>query len=269
MKKLSLSQLHALLFYEGDTSWVTTPTDDLFWHDKKAYCTLNSLFFPEIGNERARAAEGKGLNPAFLDNTEWLMKLCLDLLSVFEVDGEDASPRTTYRVERLANFEELEREGRTISFTSTSTAGFLSEYSDKKQLVLMEFHLPEGLPQAELTKLLPDYQKAEEQELLLPPWLPLCFKDHPLSDEESMILDQDGNPPVKACVVTVGEPIGLTDEPIPMNPDGAEAGQRVMNALNAGEEPSGEDVAAYSAWKKAFVSHLKHHILTERKEETR
>ena len=64
---LNEKEIRALRFYIGDVSG-----SDPFFSDPKAYVVLNSLFFPDISSERARAAEGKLLNPAIIADTERL-----------------------------------------------------------------------------------------------------------------------------------------------------------------------------------------------------
>jgi len=137
---LSHKQIKAVKFYQGDVSGT-----DPFWGDKKAYCTLNALFFPGIENEIARASEGKKLNPAFLEDTGRLIALCNELLSAFHAMPLENST-VTRRVERLSDYRLRRKLGNTVSFTSTSTAGFLTSYTGKKGLALMRFELPAGTP---------------------------------------------------------------------------------------------------------------------------
>ena len=252
-------QQKALLYYEGDVQG-----SDPFWGDKKAYTTLNSLLFPGFANEKARSLEGKKLNPEALRDISRLLSLYKNLLAAFRVNPA-TEPVITWRVERFSDYRKLKEAGRTISFTSTSTAGFLSAYQDKKGLALMEFRIPAGVPRLNLAKALPEYKKADEAEILLPPWLGLTFEEQPLNRKEESILDADGKPPAVKAVVTPrlpwpvkpGEDDAASGWLKLEDGEGTQAGMRLYEALNKGLPASEADVACFTAWKNALQERLR------------
>ena len=258
---LTAAQLTAVKYYEGDVSG-----DDPFWGDAKAYVTLNSLFYPGIDTERRRAAEGKRLNPAIVADPQRLVDLCVNLLSA--CSATDLShPRVSYRVERHADYLDMRKAGQTISFTSTSTAGFLPAYGDRIGIALLEFRIPANVPCLPFGEVLQgDYAKSNEQEIMLPPGLTLTFEDAPIKPEELAIVDAQSNPPIVKCRVLVEKPESPAkasqpispEEPMDaaLSPDGPRATERVYEALNTGDEPSAEDVECYCAWKRSFAARV-------------
>ncbi|MBQ7455252.1 MAG: hypothetical protein IJS53_02305, partial [Clostridia bacterium] len=203
---LSEACLQALRYYVGEGAARPELPDD-----PKAYSTLNALFFAGLDTERARAAEGRPLNAALLREPEALLALCQDLLEALRPGGEKAPARRVWRVDRVADVEAMRLAGRTVSFTSTSTAGLLDAYTDKRGLALLEIDLPAGAPQADMAALLPRYVKPEEAEILLPPWLPLAFSPRPLTEREQAIRDCDGNPPAAAYTMRAGDSLRLPE----------------------------------------------------------
>ncbi len=244
MPALTPAQLRAVRWYIGDVD-----SNAPFWGNAKAYVTLNSLFFDGIAAERARAAEGKFLDPAILADENRLVDVLRDLLSAF-LPLETALD--TYRVERFADFTAMREAGRTLSFTSTSTAGFLPAYQDRIGIALMRFTLPAGTPCIPMAQALPHYAKADEAEVLLPPCMRLQITEMPISAEESDILDANRQPPRISVRAVPME----TRLPVPQNPSLPErfrlAGMEVLSDLNAGTEPSAQAVRDFTAWKSAL-----------------
>jgi len=247
---LTDGQLRAVRYYIGDVSG-----NDAFWGDGRAYVGLNALFFPGIGTEKLRAAEGKFLNPALLEDTDRLTKLLTDLLSSFRRDMV-AKSVTTCRVERSADYRFMEEQGKTISFTSTSTAGFLRSYTDRRGIVLMRFSLSPDTPCLDVSKVLPYYAKPEEAEILLPPGLDLVIREIPLAPEELSMTDSDGLPPQLSVMVIPRQGEPQESAPVLLPSGGSQAGMRVYKALNEGRTPSHEDIVLFSEWKAAFRNML-------------
>lgn len=259
MKILTEQMMNALRFYTGDVSWWHGEGHEAaFWQDKKAYLMINALFFEGIENELARAREKKFLNPVFLENTERLLDVCENLVKAMWAGGKDEPLQFGYRVERMSSFENMLQAGHTISPTSTSKAGFLPNYRDKKGLVLLDFTIEQGVPRVDMDRMLPSYSKVDEKEILIAPWLPLEIRSRPLTGEEIIIRDYDDQPPKMAYQITVKRPDRMDDvKPGSLDQAGAEAGRRVLKAILRQETPGWEDVQAYSLWKEAFRDHLK------------
>jgi len=249
MSGLSEREKAALRYYIGDVSG-----SDPFWSDPKAYVVLNALFFPGIATERARAAEGKRLNPAILDDTDRLTELFSTLFSAFRHSAAETE-RHSFRVERESDFQLCQAAGAALSFTSTSKAGFLSEYRDRLGIALMRFTLPVGTLCIDVAEALDFYAKPEEAEILIPPFSELSITALPLTDSEKLILDSAGAPPVRSCEVKVGG-IRRAGETVKLPDGGAKAGQRVFAAFNVGKEPAKEDTVLFSEWKRAYTIRL-------------
>ncbi len=246
---LSEREITALRYYIGDTSG-----SDPFWSDPKAYVVLNSLFFPGIATEKARAGEGKYLNAEIIADTPRLAELLTDLLSSF---GKCSADRvmTTYRVERYADYQLMKQQGSTVSFTSTSTSGFLDSYRDRKGIALMRFQLTADTPCIEMNKVLPRYTKCDEAEVLLPPRMELKLHEVPLTGDMLRITDADGQPPVVCVEVQAGE-LKSSGKAILLPDTDTSSGQRVYDALNRGIEPESADIADYITWKSQLISYI-------------
>lgn len=242
---LSKEEKSALRYYIGDVSG-----NDPFWSEPKAYLVLNSLFYDGISTEKARTSEGKFLNPAILGDTERLLNLYDNIFSVFRKCCAE-NDIITYRVERFSDYTENKKSGRTVSFTSTSTAGFLKEYQDRKGIALMKFRISSGTSCISMAEVLDFYAKSDESEILLSPFTQLEITEIPVSDSEKSITDADGNPPVVSCIVKCGN-CCISERKNSISDNGAKAGQRVYMALNSGKNPSEQDIRLYSEWKKQF-----------------
>ncbi len=254
--KLTEREISALRFYEGDVSG-----DDPFLSDPKAYLTLNALLYPGIRNEEARTAEGKKLNPAITEDTERLLDLYRHLFSAL-VKGTADTPRRTYRVERWSDFLAQQDAGITLSFTSTSTAGFLPAYRDRIGIALLKFTIPAGIPALGFSEALPHYAKSEEHEILLPPFLHVSFREIPVTPQEMTILDAENRPPVTAAEADVSLPERKARAASRVLPVCPEAGN-VYRALNAGKTPDPADIQAYLEYKEILREMLEDMFLEE------
>ncbi len=240
-------EIRAVRFYTGDVEG-----SEPFWSDPKAYVVLNSLFFDGIGTETARAGEGKYLDPDIIADIPRLAGFFNALFSVFGKNRSETE-RHTFRVERFSDYSVMKQKGHTVSFTSTSEAGFLSEYRDRTGIALMKFVIPQGTPCIQMGEVLSEYVKSSEAEVLLPPFMELDITETAVSTENMGITDRNGAPPVTECRVLCGKYRRIT---VNENSDkyGAEAGIRVFNALNEGKAPSAEDTALYTAWKRELFN---------------
>ena len=244
MQTLTPAQERAVRWYIGDVEG-----DDPFWGDDKAYVTINSLFFPGCSTEYQRNAEGKHLNPALVSDEARLLAVLRDLLSAFQPLEQ---PVETYRVERYVDYALLKEAAQTVSFTSTSTAGFLRAYQDRWGIALMRFSLRAGTPCIPMAQALPHYAKADEAEILLPPGLQLSFRELPLTPEELTIRDAKGNPVlVSAHCTACGDCIPCPEAP-PL-PGGNEAAVRFFRSLAQGEPENYQNEIQYARWKAGFV----------------
>ncbi len=247
MSILNKAEEKSLRFYIGDVSG-----NDPFYGDPKAYVTINSLFFPDIFSESARAAEGKLLNPAVISDIPRLLSFFEGLFSAFG-KAQLHKEYNVFRVERAADFELCRRLGETISMTSTSTVGFLDSYRDRRGIALMRFSLPEGSHCINVAETLDFYAKPEEAEILLPPFTELEITEVPMSDKEKEITDSDGISP-KISVIAAATGIKEHKKSTGTGITACPAGIRVYEALNSGNIPDSTDVWEFSEWKNNFRS---------------
>lgn len=236
----------AVQYYEGDIP--AADRGDPFWGDPKAYVSLNALLFAGLRSERLRVQEGKCLNPAVFSDPERLLDVFAALLAAASPCKE---PAEGFRVERADDFAAYAEARETRSFTSTCRDGFLPAYGDKRGIVLLHWTLPAGTPCIILAELLADYGKADENELLLPPFLPFSCSRRPLTAAESAVTDCEGRPPLYACELRLsGQYAPAPAAPRPGAPPAS--APALWEQLNAGAEPDAETVSAYLAWKEAL-----------------
>lgn len=235
-----------LKYYIGDVSG----SDD-FWNEPKAYLVLNSLFYDGIGTEKARTSEGKFLNPEILDDVDRLLDFYDNMFSAF---GKCHAEKDiiTYRVERYNDFLPIWNTNHTVSFTSTSTSGFLDAYRDRKEITLIKFFIPESISCINVAEALDFYAKPDEAEILLPPFMYLDLIQTVPTEKEMKITDSDGKSPENSCIAVCNCWNDVKERTESLSPDGAKAGQRVYNALNNGKIPVSEDISIYTEWKREF-----------------
>ena len=248
---LNAEEIRAVKYYEGDIP--AADAADPFWGDPKAYVSLNALLFDGLHSECTRIREGKRLNPAVLSDIPRLLRVFAALRSAAK-KGAQQSDTVGYRVERAADFSACAAAGQTLAFTSTCLDGFLSEYGDKRGIVLMTFRIPAGTPCMIFRALLDSYRKDSENELLLPPALTFTCTARPLTAQEQRITDLEGAPPCAAYDLDI---TGIAPAPAdaPPLPESCEAGVRIWTLLNAGTPESAlpaDDLRAYLTWKRAL-----------------
>lgn len=203
----------ALRFYGGDIrqrnqlgelTSISIRKDELFG-DEKVYRTLNALFFPELVNERERIeTEGKMLNPAVILRIEDIFDIIKRIYTAMNnEEWRHEGVICSRRMERSSTLKYLE-QGFLPSFYSTSKGDYQTEYGDKARIVLLEFALQPEVPYVDFSKALgSEYLKAEEQEILLPPFLPVELEAMKLAKSDLNIRDMYGKPPVGKYYVHV------------------------------------------------------------------
>ena len=247
--KLTKEEAEAVRFYEGDLTGFDLR--DPFLNDARAYVTLNALLFDGVRTEYLRVREGKRLNPAMLADLPRLTALYCALLSASQ-KGAVTEPVCGYRVERAGDFTVCRAAGKTLAFTSTSLRGFLPAYGDKQKIVLLTYHVPPKTPAIIFSQLLDCYLKANEDELLLPPYLHFECAERPLTASDFEIRDMNGDPPCAAFDLTVcgGQQVHLPAAPAMQD---CAAGIRIFAQIHAGvpeDQLDPDDLAAYLRCKE-------------------
>ena len=243
MTALCQEQTDALRFYEGDID--KTEAEDRFYGDAKAYVTWNALLFEGMETEEARTEENRVLNEAFLEDPDRVIHLSNLILSSMT----SHSDVDVFRVERLADYQMFMKTGILQSFISTSKNGFLGSYEDKNDLVLMKMHIPSGVPYADMAELLQSYAKAEEAEILLPPYLTIHAEKLEMTEDIMCIRDRYGKPPAVYCQTEVENNIPAA-EYVKMDAEIIDASKRVYHLLNAHENSNTADVQKYLQYKE-------------------
>lgn len=225
-----------------------------FYSDYKAYVTWNAVFFDGLENEELKILENKKFNTDMIAHCTELIHACKVL---FHACTPCTTPMITTRVERLYDFQQMQKTGRTIAFTSTSKNSFLKQYQDKEGIVLLECHLPKGTRCADFAHILQDYQKTDEAEVLLPPYTKLDISPLPVSHEEMRILDKNGHSPFgKYCLKVQG--IDLIEEPqFVITQQDIEGAIRFLTCLNANKTYAVSDADKYIQLKKALRYHIR------------
>lgn len=236
--------LKYLRYYEGDVSG-----DDPLWSDPKAYVTLNALLFPGLQTEVARVKEKRRLNPAFLQRPKEVKEILEGIACWFDRKAADHPDLHVSRVERLADYQVMKTTGLLPSFISTSTGGFLNAYQDKEGLVLMNICIPHGVPCLDFAALMREgYEKADEKEILLPPYLSVSFQEKTDLSAYEKITDRNGSPPAAVCDVSLSlcpfRKIPETEIP--------ECDEEIYALLNAGKPLSPSQLEAYMRLKEGF-----------------
>lgn len=251
---LTEKERNIIRFYEGDTQG-----DDPFYSDPKAYLTINSLFFEGVENELARTDEKKKLNPAFLDDDDRL----LDVITTLYESGyhlKNPADRILYRVERYQDYLAMKERGATVSFTSTSTAGFLNAYSDKRGLALLVIHLKKGVPCIDMAEVLDYYKKAEESEVLLLPGTKVKVKEKELPKEYLGITDMDGKEPQVYAEIVIEGIRPVEEKECVSEEFDREKAKEFYGYLNAHKKPTMESFEEYLHWKEQIRTKIRHNI---------
>lgn len=247
MTALTRHEKDMIRYYEGDVSG-----DDPFWCDPRAYLTINSMFFDGVKHEIYRTEEEKKLNPYFFDDDERALDVCATLMRAGRKLISEHE-RKCWRVERYSDYLPMRRNGRTVSFTSTSSAGFLEYYTDRRGIALMEFTVMPGVPCIDMAQVLDEYAKAEEHEILLLPGTELRIVERPVEERYKSIKDMDGRPSIiQAKVKAVGNSFFDEDSESCGKDFDREALKRVYSALNSHRLPEEDDVSEYMKYKKWF-----------------
>lgn len=236
-------------YYEGDV----TNTQDPLLSDSKAYVTWNALLFPDIKTEIARNQEHRTLNPSFLQSIQTVEQLTKQLLDCMQ-QSEDTYH--VYRVERLVDYQMFLKEGRLLSFISTSTKGFLTNYQDKHDLVLMDITIPKGTFCIDFSKQLEKYSKSDEEEILLPPYLTFTHTNLPMTKQILSIKDGNNHSPAIYCKIDIKQQLYKITNPIDITDEMIQASKRVYTSLNQQLQPNIEDVQQYLSFKQAFQNRI-------------
>ncbi len=254
-----MNTIEAIQFYEGDVK----DTNDFLYCDSKAYVTFNAMFFEGIENEQIKRQENKHLNPQFLTRHEEIYGdhgMCHALFTQMQQELPHPCYQTT-RVERLSDFLEIQKYGRTIAFTSTSLSPFLKEYGDKKGIVLLDFEIPEAIPCINFANALPHYEKTQEAEVLLPPFITLQIEEVPLLQEETLILDQDKKSPVAKYKIKC---TGIDEKVIASQPITDEMIQDsvlLYQEIDDCTMPTEKYIQSYLRFKRAIQSKTKEQLI--------
>lgn len=195
---LTTYELDCIRFYMGDPEIVERGD---FIGGPKAYNTINALLHNGITNELDKISEGKPieiLNVSHLRQTVSLIK-AIDSAMNKLVSLPSTSPLITYRADRISEIEAIKETHKIEGFYSTCKYGFLPEYANTKQnVLLLEIQRDSNVPFLDFELLFQDlYAKPQESEILLPfDTIVKSIKQQPLTEEENKLYhDMHGNKP--------------------------------------------------------------------------
>ena len=272
MKKKTTTDL--LRFYGGDIREKTEYgimqkagiMDDCLWGDEEAYRTLNALLFDGYENEKERIdRESCQLNPTFIERLEETLSIYTGVFSLMckckDTDGEKVRVK---RVDREASLKAYEK-GYTGSFVSCTKGDYQEDFSQKNNVILLEAEILPGIPCADFQKLVSEseYSNFVEQEVLLPPFLPLDIEKISLSKRENkMLRDINGNSPAGKYLLKPGkfpdyrkEITTSMEELYKVLSEEKDAAAISLQKMNEGLWQ--EDYTDYIRWKEKLHSYLK------------
>lgn len=205
-----------LRFYGGDIRERTEGgivsfgrySKDSLWGDREAYRTLNALLFDGCENEKERIFKEKNkLNPIFIERLDETLAIYTGVFSTMCLQKEkNISAVKVKRVDRQASLNAYQK-GYTGSFVACTKGAYDTEFARKNNVILLEVEISEESPLIDFQKFLSkdEYSNYEEQEVLLPPFLPLDIEEKTLNLGEKKIRDMHKNPPVGKYLLRVGK----------------------------------------------------------------
>lgn len=215
MTVFTLREIDAIRFYQGDIrkraengQILENEKIEGFYGIPSAYRTMNCLIFRGIENEEERIKEGNGkLVPELFLEIEKVIEVYCDIYHAMckSVSGlESTNKHRVYRTERGISVEEL-KKGCTVSFTSTSKVNKPEKFLCKKvDLTLLYFEFPLNVPHLDFQEVLgKDYLFAQQEEVLLPPFLEIELEELELTKEEKQYRDANGRMPHAKYLVLI------------------------------------------------------------------
>lgn len=176
-------EIRALCLYEGDMDGSRA---EAFWRTPNAYQTINLLMMEGTEGEEIRVCrENQYPHGLYLENWQTTLEVLCHIFNA-QLKYRPKSPLgVCYRVERAANFSQMQRRGQTISCFSTCQDRYLEHLASQKEgLLLLEVKAECGVPFVDYQEILGhDYLYFDEKEVLFPPFVPVTLT--------SKVLDTD------------------------------------------------------------------------------
>lgn len=177
------------------------------WGDSEAYRTLNALLFDGYENEKERIfKEKKKLKPVFIERLDETLAIYTGVFSMMCLQKEkNISAVKVKRVDRQASLNAYQK-GFTGSFVACTKGAYDTEFAEKNNVILLEVEIPKESPSVDFQQFLSgnEYSNYIEQEVLLPPFLPLEIEEKPLNLKEKKIRDMHKKPPVGKYLLRTG-----------------------------------------------------------------
>lgn len=204
-----------LRFYGGDIRERTDDgkvafgksSKDTLWGDNEAYRTLNALLFDGYENEKERIfKEKKKLKPVFIERLDETLAIYIGVFSMMCLQKEkNISAVKVKRVDRQASLNAYQKSF-TGSFVACTKGAYDTEFAEKNNVILLEVEIPKESPSVDFQQFLSgnEYSNYIEQEVLLPPFLPLEIEEKPLNLKEKKIRDMHKKPPVGKYLLRTG-----------------------------------------------------------------
>ena len=269
---LTKREIEAIRFYQGDVrkriehaSFSESEKEAGFFGIPSAYKTMNCLMFDGIENERERIDEGTAsLNPQVFLEVEKVIDVFCDIYRAMckriALEVNPKGIQKLYRTDRGISVREMRKQGKTISFTSTSKENHPKEYFRKKrELTLLEIILLPGIPYLDFEDVFgSNYRFADQKEVLLPPFVHASFYEGTLTKEEKEYRDADGlAPQCKYIVVLEGVVLPEPGEAIQESKD--ELSELIGNKEQMADllkkmirKETLTETKEYCSWKKLF-----------------
>ena len=133
-----------------------------------------------------------------------IQKAILELLVKLQKE-KNISAVKVKRVDRQASLNAYQKSF-TGSFVACTKGAYDTEFAEKNNVILLEVEIPKESPSVDFQQFLSgnEYSNYIEQEVLLPPFLPLEIEEKPLNLKEKKIRDMHKKPPVGKYLLRTG-----------------------------------------------------------------
>ncbi len=261
--KLTDFELDCIRFYMGDPD-IAARGD--FLGGTKAYNTINALLHEGIVNELDKIADGKPVEVLNQKHLKQMIELIQTIDRTMNKTESLNSPLVTYRVDRMSEIEAILERKRIEGFYSTCKSGFLREYANTKQnVVLMEIERESDVPFLDFEEIFKgEYAKKEEAEILLPYDCEVKqVRKLECSDiENELYRDLRGNVPCGKYRLLIGkrreilrtESKGSIDELV--SEDTVSKISHLLQQLSKGTSLTEEEIQFYADWKMKLKNSL-------------
>lgn len=272
MENITFGEVASLCLYQGSEDLLGFLTNEQEKYISEIYGTLNILMYEGIASEQERIREKKLLFPKLLEKIDKILAVYMDIFELMEKKKKQREPEiVVYRTERGQALELLMRKKHTVALTSTSRKDNLGNYFRKKKLLtLLVLKIPEEIPYIDVNDVLKESASSfkNEEEILLPPYLPFSIRQIELSEKEKAYRDIEGHPPAGKYELCINKEIDFDKSKIDLETQKQQlfteseikSAENCLEKICRGEQISEEEERRYSEWKQCFQEIIKERV---------